>query len=151
MFEQNPVIIGGCYCGKTRYQTTGPIYGLTFCYCLMCQLVHGGPFAPFTNVKKEHFQWIRNEDLVEMKLSEIATRTVCGACHSPITMEYHARPEELGIVAVTVDESRSSMRIPEVEGHIFVKRKPAWFTIGDGAKQEMGIPERMKGYIPDGL
>ncbi|KAL3457257.1 Mss4-like protein [Aspergillus heterothallicus] len=146
-----PPIVGGCYCGKIRYQTTGPIYGLTFCYCLMCQLVHGGPFAPFTNVNREHLEWLSKDGLVELSLSEYATRTVCGSCHAPITMVYHAKPDEIGLVAVTIKEEESTMEVPQVEGHIFVRRKPKWFTIGDSAPQDMGIPERMKHYVPDGL
>jgi hypothetical protein len=126
---QKSTVVGGCYCGKIRYQTTGPIYGLTFCYCLMCQLVHGGPFAPFTNVKREHLQWIRADDLVELKLSEHATRMVCGSCHAPITMVYHVKPDEIGLVAVTVNEEESSMAVPEVQRHIFVRRKPRWYPL----------------------
>ncbi|KAL2831611.1 Mss4-like protein [Aspergillus pseudoustus] len=149
--SSKPPIVGGCYCGKIRYQTTGPIYGLTYCYCLMCQLVHGGPFAPFTNVKREYLHWLSKDGLIELNLSKYATRTVCGSCHAPISMVYHAKNDEVGLVAVTINEEESAMQVPEIEGHIFVRRKPRWFTIGDTAPQEMGIPESMKHYIPDGL
>ncbi|KAL2812658.1 Mss4-like protein [Aspergillus granulosus] len=149
--SSKPLVVGGCYCGKIRYQTTGPIYGLTYCYCLMCQLVHGGPFAPFTNVRREHLQWLNKDGLVELNLSKYATRTVCGSCHAPISMVYHANADKVGLVAVTINEEESAMEVPRVEGHIFVRRKPRWFTIGDGAPQEMGIPESMRHYVPDGL
>ncbi|KAE8386041.1 Mss4-like protein [Aspergillus alliaceus] len=149
--SQKPTVVGGCYCGKIRYQTTGPIYGLTFCYCLMCQIVHGGPFAPFTNVKREHLQWLKSDDLVELKLSDYATRTVCGSCHAPISMVYHGKPDEVGLVAVTINEEESTMAVPEVDGHIFVRRKPRWYKISDDAPQEMGLPERMKHYAPTDL
>ncbi|KAL3483169.1 Mss4-like protein [Aspergillus germanicus] len=149
--SSKPFIVGGCYCGKIRYQTTGPIYGMSYCYCLMCQLVHGAPFAPFTNVKREHFKWLSNDGLVELNLSEHATRTVCGSCHAPISMVYHARSDEVGLVAVTVKEEESAMEMPEVEEHIFVSRKPRWYTIGDSAPQEMGMPERMRHYLPEVL
>ncbi|KAL3480540.1 Mss4-like protein [Aspergillus californicus] len=149
--SDKPIVVGGCYCGKIRYQTTGPIYGLSYCYCLMCQRVHGAPFAPFTNVKREHFEWVRTDGLVELKLTEHAVRTVCGSCYSPISMVYHARPDEVGLVAVTVDEELSSMVVPEVDSHIFVARKPRWCTIADGASQEMGVPESMKEFLPEGL
>ncbi|KAJ0417526.1 Mss4-like protein [Aspergillus carlsbadensis] len=146
-----PPIVGGCYCGKIRYETSGPIYGMSYCYCLMCQRVHGAPFAPFTNVKREHFHWISTDGLVALNLSPYATRTVCGECHAPITMVYHPKDDEVGLVAVTVREEESAMEVPEVQEHIFVGRKPRWYTIGDGAPQEMGIPERMRHYLPEGL
>ncbi|KAL4983487.1 Mss4-like protein [Aspergillus falconensis] len=139
-----PTVTGSCYCGKTCYQTTGPLYGLSYCYCHTCQLLHGAPFAPFTNVKREHFQWTRSDDLVELRLSTFATRTVCGTCHAPVSMVYDGKPDEVGLVAVTVNEQNA---VPEVEGHIFVGSKPKWYTIGDNAPQEMGVPEEMKGYV----
>lgn len=137
-------VTGNCFCGKTRYRTTGPLYGLSYCYCRTCQLLHGAPFAPFTNVKREHFQWTRADDLIELRLSTFATRTVCGSCHSPVSMVYDGKPDEVGLVAVTVQDQDA---VPEVEGHIFVKSKPRWHTIGDLAPQEMGVPEEMKEYI----
>ncbi|KAL4900246.1 hypothetical protein BDW74DRAFT_183000 [Aspergillus multicolor] len=136
-------VTGGCFCGKTRYLTTGPLYGLSFCYCTTCQLLHGAPFAPFTNVKKEHFEWAQSDELVELRLSSFATRTVCGSCHSPISMVYDGNPDEVGIVAVTVKEGA----VPKVDNHIFVKSKPEWYTIGDDAPQELGFPDSMKEYV----
>ncbi|KAL4949752.1 Mss4-like protein [Aspergillus filifer] len=140
-------ITGGCFCGKTRYTTTSPLYGLQYCYCRTCQLVHGAPFAPFTNVHRDSFQWVENKHVKELKLSSFATRTVCGECHAPITMVYHARPEEVGIVAVTVDEEFMDT-VPEVQGHIYVKGKPGWYTIVDDVKQDWGAPNSLKPLIP---
>ncbi|GMF78972.1 Mss4-like protein [Aspergillus flavus] len=148
-----PVIYGSCYCQKTTYATTAPLYGLTYCYCRMCRLLHGSPFAAFTNVDSSHFQWTRSDRLVEINLSEYATRTICGVCRSPMTMVYHAKPNEVGIVAVTVDESKSKDKVPEKVGaHIFLECKPAWFVIPeDGGERSMGILERMRGVVPEGL
>ncbi|KAL4924255.1 GFA family protein [Aspergillus undulatus] len=144
-------ITGGCHCGATRYRLTGPLYGLSYCYCRTCQLIHGAPFAPFTNVEKEHLEWTQDDELKELKLSSFATRTVCGVCHAPVSMVYHKQPDEVGIVAVTVDEEFVDALPAEVEGHIFVKRKPGWFVIGDGAPQDMGVPESLRGLVPDDL
>lgn len=148
-----PVVYGSCYCQKTTYVTTAPLHGLTYCYCRMCQLLHGSPFAAFTNVDSSHFHWTRSDRLVEINLSKYATRTICGECRSPMTMVYHAKPNEVGIVAVTVDESKSKGRVPEkVVEHIFLECKPAWFVIPeDGGERSMGILERMRGVVPEGL
>jgi hypothetical protein len=58
-------------------------------------------------------------------------------------MVYDGKPDEVGLVAVTVQDQDA---VPEVEGHIFVRSKPSWHTIGDHAPQEMGVPEEMKEY-----
>lgn len=147
MAMASPTVIGSCYCGKTRYQTTSPIYGLSFCYCTICQLVHGAPFAPFVNVQSEHFHWVENAAVVELRLTDFATRTVCSSCHAPLTMVYDKRPQETGIVAVTVNEEESKVPVPELECHIFVETKPKWYSIMDDAPQDLGVPEDMKQYM----
>ncbi|KAL5333704.1 Mss4-like protein [Aspergillus crustosus] len=147
-----PLIVGTCACRKTRYHTTSPPTGLTFCYCRTCRLLHGAPFAPFTNVPSAHFHWIDKEELIEVHTSPVATRTLCGGCYAPITMVYRDRPEVVGVVASTVDEGESEGGVPrEVEEHMFVEGKPAWFVIGDQGKQVVGVPEGLKGLIPEGL
>ncbi|KAL4876432.1 Mss4-like protein [Aspergillus karnatakaensis] len=145
-----PTLKGSCYCKSTTYTTTSAPYGLTFCYCTMCQKLHGAPFAPFTNVATDHFHWTRKDNLVEINLSKIATRTICGMCRAPLTMVYHHKPQETGVVAVTVDEEFKGL-VPSVSGHIFVERKPGWFVIGDQARQELGVPESLRGVVPDDL
>ncbi|KAL2864844.1 GFA family protein [Aspergillus lucknowensis] len=144
-------VVGGCYCGKVRYETTGPVYGLTLCYCRMCQLVHGAPFATYTNIQREHLKWIRRDALTEFSLSKYATRTACRECHAPISMTYHVKPHEVGLCAVTINEKESAMTLPEVQRHIFVQEKPAWYTISDDAPQAMGVPESSKSYMPEEL
>ncbi|KAK1140838.1 hypothetical protein N8T08_009835 [Aspergillus melleus] len=148
-----PVVYGSCYCHKTTYVATAPLYGLTYCYCRMCRLLHGSPFAAFMNVGSSYFHWTRSDYLVEINLSKYATRTICAECRSPMTMVYHTKPNEVGIVAVTVDESKSKDKVPEkVEAHIFLEGKPAWFVIPeDGGERGMGILERMRGVVPEGL
>ncbi|RAH64477.1 GFA family protein [Aspergillus aculeatinus CBS 121060] len=150
----DPIVVSGsCYCQRTTYATTAPLHGLTYCYCRMCRLLHGAPFAAFTNVESSHFHWTRSDRLVEINLSQYATRTICGDCRSPMTMVYHVKSHEVGIVAVTVDEKNSKGKVPETVGeHIFLESKPVWFVIPeDGGERSMGILERMRGVVPEGL
>lgn len=112
----------------------------------MCRLLHGAPFAPWTNIQHKDLQWIRKE-LIALKLLHFATGTVCGVCHAPITMTYKAAPDEVGIVAVSIDEGKSSGgAIPQVERHIYVSQRPSWYKILDMAVQYEGVPEDMKDY-----
>ncbi|OAA35544.1 Mss4-like protein [Metarhizium rileyi] len=142
-----PAVKGGCYCGKVQYMSTEPVYGMTFCYCSMCRLLHGAPFAPWTNISLRNLQWIRDQDLVEMQFSEFATRTVCGVCRAPITMTYKAFPEEIGIVATSIDEVKSSGHIPRVKRHIYVGERPSWYQICDDGVQYDGLPEDMQNCV----
>ncbi|KAI9369831.1 Mss4-like protein [Aspergillus egyptiacus] len=148
------VIAGACYCGQIRYQTTAPVSDLSYCYCRICQLVHGAPFAPFVSVDADHFHWVRKDGLLELNLTPYATRTVCGACRAPLTMSYHARPQTVSVVAVTVREEESAVTMAEikVQEHIFVGMKPRWFAIPeDGARRDDGLPAELRGCVPDCL
>lgn len=133
-----PAIAGGCYCGNVRYKSTEPVYGMTSCYCSICRSVHGAPFATFTNLKRKDLQWTRKEALLSIAFSNAATRTVCRTCSAPITMVYNATPDEVGIVAASIDEELSTAPIPAVECHIYVDQKPDWYKILDDAPQHPG-------------
>lgn len=53
-------------------------------------------------------------------------------------MVYNATPDEIGIVAASIDEELSTAPIPEVERHIYVDQKPRWYKILDDAPQHPG-------------
>lgn len=136
-------VVGSCYCGKVQFRSTERPHGMTFCYCRTCRLLHGGPFAPWTNVSRQSLQWIGKDNLAEMRFSSCAMRTFCLGCHCPVTMTYDADPDDVGIVASIIDEANSSACIPKVEQHIFTKECPSWYKIAARGAQYEGMPERM--------
>ncbi|KAF9884501.1 hypothetical protein FE257_001688 [Aspergillus nanangensis] len=142
-----PAVVGGCFCGKVAYKTLKPVTGMSFCYCSMCQSVHGAPFAAFTNINRNDLVWTRTEGLLDLRLSNVATRTVCRSCHAPITMVYNAAPDEPGIVAASIDEEKSTAAIPEVKSHIYVNEKPSWYKITDNAPQHLGPPPYLESWL----
>lgn len=129
-----------------QYQSAKAAQGLTFCYCSVCRRLHGGPFAPWTNVAAQDLEWVNYEGLVELAVSDLATRGFCRNCHSPVTMVYKAVPDEIGIAASSVDERRSKCALPKVQRHIFVAEKPSWFDIAGTEAQFEGLPDDMKHY-----
>lgn len=142
-----PAVVGGCQCGQVQYRSAHPAHGLTFCYCSICRRLHGGPFAPWTNIARTHLEWVKDDGLVTLSLSDVATRTFCRDCHSPITMVYKAVPEKIGISASSIDEGRSAGSLPNVKRHIFVAERPSWYVIMDSATQFERLPDDMKRYI----
>jgi hypothetical protein len=62
-------------------------------------------------------------------------------------MTYNAAPDEVGIVAASIDEGKSSGAIPHVERHIYVSQRPSWYKISDTAVQHEGLPDDMKDYV----
>lgn len=135
--EREPVLVGQCFCGKVRYEAYAAPSDMTSCYYQTYRSIHGAPFAPFARVMRDDFQFTESEGLDDMRLTNIATRTVCQFCHSAMTMVYDAAPEEIGIVGGTIDESSSTAAVPEVQDHIFVGEKPQWYRILDDARQSI--------------
>ncbi|EED14867.1 conserved hypothetical protein [Talaromyces stipitatus ATCC 10500] len=154
-----PAVTGTCHCGKIKYKNSKPSYRMTYCYCSTCRPLHGAPFAAFTNVNREDLEWFKRLPsseggeyteldhtkgvIKELRLSKAATRTFCADCRSPLTMVYHAVPDEIGLVAATIDEGLSSAPVPKVEQHIFVGQKPSWYGIQDDGKVRYDGPTEL--------
>ena len=62
-------------------------------------------------------------------------------------MIYDATPDEVGIVAGSIDERLSTAAIPEVQQHIFVGEKPGWYKISDNAEQFLGPSNDIRAYL----
>lgn len=148
---EKPPVVGSCYCGKVQFRSTEEPRGMTFCYCRTCRLLHGAPFAPWTNVGRQSLQWIGKDNLTEVRISSCAMRTFCLGCHCPVTMTYDAEPDDVGIVASIIDEANSSASIPQVEQHIFTKERPTWYNIAERGAQCEGMPERMAQRIKQAM
>lgn len=147
MSTGKPAIAGGCQCGQVQFRSTSQARGSTFCYCTDCRRLHGAPFAPWTNVLRDDLQWLKRDGLVEVSLSNMATRTFCKYCHAPITMVYHAVPDEVGVAMSCIDEIESDAPLEKVRRHIFVRDNPQWYEILDSGEQLEGFPDDMKAYI----
>lgn len=165
--QNKPAVQGSCHCGKIKYQSSKPAYQMTYCYCTTCGSLHGAPFAPFVNVRREDLQWFERSApdsewkklahsdetpaINKLRLSKAATRTFCASCHSPLTMVYNAEPDEVGLVATTIDEKLSAEPVPKVEQHIYVAQKPGWYDISaeDGAKVYDGPTDSLRGWLED--
>jgi hypothetical protein len=174
--QHKPAVQGSCHCGKIKYQSSKPSYHMTYCYCTTCRSLHGAPFAPFVDVRREDLEWFerslsssttttREGDgewknlghsdetpaITKLRLSKAATRTFCASCHSPLTMVYNAVPDEVGLVATTIDEKLSAAPVPKVEQHIYLAQKPGWYDIPvkEGVKLYDGPTDYLKKWLED--
>lgn len=87
----------------------------------------------------------------KLQLSKAATRTFCASCHSPLTMVYNAVPDEVALVATTIDEELSAAPVPRVEQHIYLGQKPGWYDIAvkEGVKMFDGPTDLLKKWLDD--
>lgn len=146
----SPAVIGGCYCGQVRYQSKEPAHGMALCYCSTCRSLHGAPFAPFTHLSRQHLQWTQTEGLLSLAFSDVAVRSFCRSCCAPVAMVYNAEPDEIALVATSIDEELSAAKVPEVECHIYVGEKPGWFRILDDKPQMDGPSLQIRRNMEEG-
>lgn len=165
--QNKPAVQGTCHCGNIKYQSSKPSYQMTYCYCTTCRSLHGAPFAAFVNVRREDLEWferivpdsewkkLANSDespaITKLRLSKAATRTFCASCHSPLTMVYDAVPEEVALVATTIDDKSSAAPVPKVEQHIYIAQKPGWHDIPVEERVKMydGPTDLLKTWLED--
>jgi hypothetical protein len=72
--------------------------------------------------------------------SDIAVRTHCAECGSPISMRYNCEPGSIHITARTIDEQSVKGTLPRVKQDIFVGegkgKGDSWYEVPDD-----GIPK----------
>ena len=63
--------------------------------------------------------------------SDLAERTHCAECGSPISMQYKCQPDMIHITAGTINEESVKGPLPKVEYHIFVGQgeKAGWYDL----------------------
>ncbi|WP_091925775.1 GFA family protein [Phyllobacterium sp. CL33Tsu] len=95
-------IEGGCLCGNIRFRVRR-IRRTHICHCDMCRRATGGPFAVLSWVDATAVVWEGTKQPKARRSSPIATRSFCGDCGTPITLQYDDDPDQLAFYAGTFD------------------------------------------------
>ncbi|KAF2676790.1 S-adenosyl-L-methionine-dependent methyltransferase [Lentithecium fluviatile CBS 122367] len=142
--QDNGIVFkGGCRCGAIKYTCTEPPSDITLCHCRACQQVSGSIFLPFIEVPTSAFQFTSSITLKTLKLSDIADRTLCTSCGTPITMVYKSAPHETSLTWGSVDLGSLRVVAPKVRQHIFLKEKASWVVLPDnGAERYDEFPRK---------
>ncbi|ORY17576.1 S-adenosyl-L-methionine-dependent methyltransferase [Clohesyomyces aquaticus] len=130
--KSEAVFSGGCRCQGVRYQCIALPSGITYCHCRACQQLSGGPYIPFAEVASKSFKYTSSASLKTLRLSNIAERTFCSSCGTPIAMVYDRERE--GWTSVTmgsIDAESFTCELPKIRRHIFTKEKAPWFELPD--------------------
>lgn len=138
MSSQSPPshITGSCACGKVRFTAEPRPEATVYCYCTTCRKASGAAYMPFVHFRKNDIHWDGQPEKWEK--TDKATRTHCSTCGSCMSMWYHNKPEEVGILAGCIDEGIEL--INPVKACIFVSEKPAW------AELPRDVPAFNQGY-----
>jgi hypothetical protein len=108
-------LTGGCNCGDTRYEATGPIRFRGQCFCRTCQSFSGGGPNLFVIVDAEGFRYVRGEPRRYCSGQSPAspTREFCGRCGSPLAARSPAAPGMMLVRVGSLDDP-SLFRAPQV-------------------------------------
>lgn len=82
MDATDPIMTGGCQCGRIRYSARIETAEAYLCHCRMCQRATGGFAASFVNVPRAAVHWQGEPDWYAS--SPIAWRPFCAACGTPL-------------------------------------------------------------------
>ncbi|KAF1915598.1 S-adenosyl-L-methionine-dependent methyltransferase [Ampelomyces quisqualis] len=132
---------GGCRCGRVQFTSSQRPSDITLCHCRACQQLSGSAYLAFVQIPRFALKYIGSSTLKTMKLSEVAERTFCSSCGTPITMEYLYDADRINITMGSIDTYSMSCRIPKVKKHIFLREKAPWVESPDDSTERWGTAE----------
>lgn len=118
--------IGGCLCGKVRYEIDGEIKDIIYCHCSQCRKAQGTAFATNGNVSVDAFNYIAGEnELTSYESTPGQTKYFCRHCGSPIISKNRSVPDKVRVRLGTIETDI----VERPAAHIFVTSKANWEEI----------------------
>lgn len=131
---------GGCLCGSTRYEVSGPRFDGFVCYCRMCQRASGSAFAALFYVAEENVEITKGRPR-SYESSPGVHRDFCGDCGSPLFFRRLNRPRQRAVIAGSLDNPDDFM--PDAQ--IFLCDAVLWLEALDSIP---GYAEKPAGMTP---
>ena len=130
---------GSCLCGGVEYEVDQLDMPITHCHCRTCRKAHAASYASTAGVMREHFRWLKGEDMLKaFESSPGKLRYFCSSCGSHVVAE---RPEQLHVIVrvATLDDD-PGMR---PQAHIWCSHDVPWLKDEEGVNHyEEWQPER---------
>jgi ubiquinone/menaquinone biosynthesis C-methylase UbiE len=139
--EEDVVFKGGCRCGAVQYTSSKPPSDITICHCRACQQLSGSGFLPFTWVPKSAIRYAADSVLQTLRLSDVAERTFCARCGTPITMAYSYETDITHVTMGSVDAGSLTCETPKIKQHIYLSEKAPWVMLPDDGAERWGTAE----------
>ena len=122
-----PTIEGGCFCGGVRYRASAAPKQSLVCHCRSCRRAAGAPGVPWVTFDRAAFEVTRGAPGVFASSSPVR-RSFCTGCGTPLAYEHDARPGEIDITTVSLDDPEA---FPPT-CHIRLSEALDWVRFGDG-------------------
>jgi hypothetical protein len=76
-----------------------------------------------------------------LKLSNVAERSFCSGCGTPITMAYNFDKDNISVTMGSTRTESFTCEVPKVKKHIYVGEKAAWDVLPDDGAERWGTWE----------
>ena len=121
-------IVGGCFCGASRYLAQGEPINIRVCHCTICQRSIGAAFNARVLMPLGGF--IATGPVGRLQSSPVLVRGFCTACGTSLFTE-RAGAGVIGLTCGGLDRPEDF----QPTEHIWVSSKQSWLKIDDGRPQ----------------
>ena len=124
------MIVGGCFCGKVRFEVSAPLRAARSCHCSKCRKAFSGAGSAYAEVEPGAFRWTSGEErLVQYESQPGWGLQFCGNCGTTLCGTQAGSVHGVTLGSVDGDPG------VEIEMHLFVGSKAPWDHIGGSAPQ----------------
>ncbi len=122
---EEKIFIGGCLCGRLRYEARDPI-DAGYCHCRLCQRSSGAPVLAWASFPTASFSYAKGEPATYPS-SARGRREFCASCGTQIAFRGTPAPSRVDVNIASLDDPASI----EPEYHIWVGSRVPWLHIDD--------------------
>ena len=119
-------IAGGCFCGAIRYSAAACPSEVSYCHCSICRRTSGAPMVAWATFARDDLTFLSGTP-TELRSSDKAVRTFCGACGTALTFREDARPRLLDVTVCSLEHPEA---IAPTE-HIWTSSQLSWLNVED--------------------
>lgn len=101
-----PILRGGCFCGRVRYETSGVPFHETNCHCAICRGTTGAASVAWFSVERTDFRFTEGEP-TRFKSTRRGIRSFCSICGTQLTFETEDFPTEIDVTICSLDDPDS--------------------------------------------
>ena len=116
-------ILGGCQCGRVRYEVRGKLRDVIACHCVQCRRT-SGHFVAATACRREAFTLVKGQSLKWYSCVPGFRRGFCCECGSNLFFEEEGG-ERVSIAAGSLDEPQGL----KIAAHIFASEAGDYYAI----------------------
>ena len=142
---------GGCYCGKVRFELTGPVQSAQVCHCSICRHLQSSSLGQLASFfKKEDFNVTEGKDFLNEFVTPLKySRKFCKECGTRIGISFEKADFDVPFVVVyptTIDELKNTKDLPnefKPQRHIFYADR--LYDQNDGVMKFADMPKEFGG------